>query len=128
MKRKLYLLCAAACLISCAACGRRDEPVARYPETTVTITGRTARQTASRTTRQTEKRTTMRTTTRVGKDIRDMADDAAEGVSEMAGDAAERGRELMTDAAADVSEAVAVRKGDGDYHADDDGKVEESGR
>ena len=121
MKRNLYLLCAAMCLLSCAACGRNREMRARVPETTVSATAR-------RTTRRTETRTAVRGTTRVGKDMRDMANDAAEGMSEIASDAAAKGKALVTDAAADLSEAAAVRKGDGDYNAEDDGKVTEKVR
>ena len=118
MKQKLYLLCAAVCLVSCTACGRGEEPGARYPETTVTAT-RTAVRTA-------ERHTTRRATTRVGEDARNMAEDAARGASELASDAAAKGRELMTDIAADASDAVAERAGDGAYHADEDGSVTET--
>ena len=112
MKRKLFLTAAALlCVLNLTACGgRRNEPGARLPETT-----------AAPTVRETT-RTEARTQSRVGEDV----SDAVRGAGELASDAVSRGKELMTDAASDVSDAVADRRGDGDYKADDNGKVQES--
>ena len=116
MKRKLFLTAAALlCVLNLTACGgRRNEPGARLPETT-----------AAPTVRETT-RTEARTQSRVGEDVSEMASDAVRGAGELASDAVSRGKELMTDAASDVSDAVADRRGDGDYKADDNGKVQES--
>ena len=116
MKRKLFLTAAAVlCVLNLTACGRRDEPGARYPETT-----------AAPTVRETV-RTEEKTHSRVGEDISEIASDAAHGAGELMSEAASAGRELMTDAASDVSDAVDRRRGDGDHHADDDGRVHENG-
>lgn len=122
MKRKLFLTATAVlCLLNLTACGgRRNEPGARYPETTPVPTVST---TAAR---ATTVRTEARTQSRVGEDISEMASDAMQGASELASDAVAKGKELVTDAASDVSDAVADRKGEGDYSADDDGRVHDN--
>ena len=121
MKRKLFLTAAAVlCVLNLTACGgRRNEPGARYPETTAAPT---VRETV-RTTAQTEEKTR----SRVGEDVSEIASDAVRGAGELASDAVSKGKELVTDAASDVSDAVADRKGDGDYNADDNGRVQENG-
>lgn len=117
MKRKLFLTAAAVlCVLNLTACGgRRNEPGAKYPETT-----------AAPTVRETV-RTEEKTRSRVGEDVSEMASDAAREAGELASDAVSKGKELMTDAASDVSDAVADRRGDGDYEADHNGRVQDNG-
>ena len=117
MKQKLFLTAAAVlCVLNLTACGgRRNEPGARYPETTAAPTVRETVQTEEK------------TRSRVGEDVSEIASDAVRGAGELASDAVSRGKELMTDAASDASDAVADRKGDGDYNADDNGRVQENG-
>ena len=113
MKRKLFLTAAAVlCLLNLTACGgRQNEPGAKYPATTPVPAVRA---------------TTARTQTRIGEDFSEMASDAVQGASEMASNAAAKGKELATDAASDVSDAVNRRRGEGDYNAGDNGKVQEN--
>lgn len=119
MRRKLFLTAAALlCALNVTACGgRRDEQGARYPETTAV--------TPLRETTRTETRTEAKTQSRVGEDVSEIASDVVQGAGELASDAVSKGKELMTDAASDVRDAVDDRKGEGDYHADDDGQVQE---
>ncbi len=110
MNRKRYLmLMAAVCALTCTACGSRREQD-RTEDTRSQVT--------------TIHTGTQNDRSHVGEEVSEMASDAVDGVSEAVSDAAGHGRELMTDAARDVSEEVSERRGDGDYDADDDGRVE----
>ena len=121
MKRKLFLTTAAlVCALNVTACGRRDEPGAKYPETTAVTTRR-------ETTRRETTRTEPKTQSRVGEDVSEIASDAVRGAGELASDAVAKGKELVTDAASDVRDAVDDRRGEGDYEAGDNGKVQENG-